>query len=873
MDIVRWSPDERVDIPDLTAMSFLVLGEFRRLGRTVFGERSKSILRGFAVEPEAPPSSRVVIRLDNGVDPESVAFGAELVGANPEYGQIIGGRMFGAVLEGSAQQIIDFAGQPNDTYFIEMRFVPYDTSIGAADNRVFWNEATNSEYVDGVETRFKAQWEVAFATSQAGGEWITLATVVWAGATISSGDITDLRDFTLEGPAPFTSTSQESSAPDFYRGDDREGLNGINEIATGIRAVMRQVRDIKGQDENGRWNWFGRVFGPPDPDGTLPLERTKSLRSVDTVSFTIGDGVRTFGDFNGVTALDDVLTHIESITAANLPQRIEIVIKSEGRGTATLFSFTTTGTHTIGSGAIGCQLVIRSAGSGQNDGAQKRPRITVSHAGSGYWLTMNRGSIEVYGLDIRLSGGGDVNRGLFALSQSAFFPGTFIAKDCLLFGSTDATTTHFTVRCSANTQVTNCRSTGRWSIYESSVAVIRDGARFQNCYFSDVNIQTIADSTDSEYATALTFDSCAFIGKDDNLYGRPAMVDFRGAQNVKFRGCHFQHAHNENGIHITDYNNGLGTVVPKQITIEGCSFTEHSISAFHAVNGGVNGASGTGWNINIEDCSQIHIRGCNFEGHSATDAGCIRLHDPDDWSIDGCHFRNLTHDNATASSRIEAVRLQNSGAATLRRLGRISGCTFERFQNSGNANPSHYAVRAESISGWSFTGNIVRGDNNGVDVLFGANAGGALRLQSCFNVQITGNYFARWNRNVNSGRCVQLEGSSASITIVGNNFEENGGYCVTNAAGNIANVTIGNNNVISTGTNERGFSLTGVDGSFTGNTGQMTTAGTIFIRFDGTGPFCMFGNVSTNGDIDRVGVTPAAGYAEAQDVNRVNAYV
>ena len=35
MRIVRWHPQERVDKPDLDAVSYLVLGEFRRTLRAV----------------------------------------------------------------------------------------------------------------------------------------------------------------------------------------------------------------------------------------------------------------------------------------------------------------------------------------------------------------------------------------------------------------------------------------------------------------------------------------------------------------------------------------------------------------------------------------------------------------------------------------------------------------------------------------------------------------------------------------------------------------------------------------------------------------------------------------------------------------------
>ena len=71
MRIVRWSPQQRVDLPDKTAENFLVLGEFRRTVRDMVlgfdaGSSLMSILRGFEVEPSAVPDARIRVRMDTG---------------------------------------------------------------------------------------------------------------------------------------------------------------------------------------------------------------------------------------------------------------------------------------------------------------------------------------------------------------------------------------------------------------------------------------------------------------------------------------------------------------------------------------------------------------------------------------------------------------------------------------------------------------------------------------------------------------------------------------------------------------------------------------------------------------------------------------
>ena len=205
MRIVKWTPQERVDIPDITAMGFLVLGEFRRTVRGALGVVSNSIINGFTVEPAGVPDTTITVKLDNG-GALSFAYGAEIVGARTDYGQLIGGDNSDGNTEGNAQQSIDFTGQPVATYTVKIRFLYSD---GANDNRAFWNETGNTEFISAIDTRHLPQYEISITGS--GPEWIDLADVVWDNVSIDAGDITDLREGTFEGATPWQQTTKLGS--------------------------------------------------------------------------------------------------------------------------------------------------------------------------------------------------------------------------------------------------------------------------------------------------------------------------------------------------------------------------------------------------------------------------------------------------------------------------------------------------------------------------------------------------------------------------------------------------------------------------------------------------------------------------------------
>jgi len=280
-------------------------------------------------------NTRVLVRMNLGGSGYSAALGAVDQGGVLDWGQLAGDRDGAGNLEGSAQNVIDFAGQPAATYAVKMRMAFAD---GVVDNRAFWNPTTNAEYVKATATRVLPQWQIAL--NPAGLEWMPLGAVVWNGADITTTEVSDTRMRPIEGaPDPaagdaaqrWSAAAQETAAfgvGDFDRSTDRGAAPGASGVWEILRALGRQIQDLKGgRDSDGRVDWFSRPGAPPgfyaaDPATT----KAKSLRTLDTVSFTISDGATDQGDFNGLTAFDDCMQFIEA-NQDSLPYRIEIVFK------------------------------------------------------------------------------------------------------------------------------------------------------------------------------------------------------------------------------------------------------------------------------------------------------------------------------------------------------------------------------------------------------------------------------------------------------------------------------------------------------------------------------------------------------------------
>lgn len=619
MRIVRWESQERVDLPDMTALSFLVLGEFRKTIRDLalgfdvtLGD--KFILRGFEVEPSAVPDTRIRVRMDTG-DPDRIgtALLSENLGANTEYGQLAGGEDSAAALEGQAQQIIDFTGDPVATYVVEMRFVPYTTSTGANDNRAFWNPGINSEFIASTDTRFEPQWEVRRVGAATGGEWIPLASVTWDGVgPITTSEITDLRQFAFEGAAgSFDAATQAAytALPDFSRSTLRGGLaNGINEVYRVMRALGRQVADLKGQDELGNFNWYARAYGPTDAIDALADEQTRSLRTVDTAMFTVGDGVTTFGDFNGAAGLENCLQHIEDM-GANTPSQIEIILKSRATASPGAFTFNITTAHSFN----GVMDYLRIDAQ-QNDIACSHPaasiaietasltEVVIENVNS--MTTSNNATlVDTHRLKLRNCGtiSGDVTSG--AEPVVAVQDGTVIRDIRLLQGRIEVTPRTIAAGIDDGLDVLDPVTIENISL---------DGV-------IDVNGQTAGDAGQPLHV----LNSQLSNSRTHTLGGGNGLISALGANDMRIIDCTFSFNPDMNGIRTS---NGTGRN-QRYVQIRGCKF-------FPA------GTPGTGGNhcISLGLTNFVDIDSCYL---SVVDEECggIELATATDVTIQGCVIR------------------------------------------------------------------------------------------------------------------------------------------------------------------------------------------------------------------------------------------
>ena len=180
----------------MTAVSSLMLGEFRRqLRGLILGESANKIVKGFAVEPAAVPDTTITVKLNDG---GALGFfiGSQDLGSRVDYGQLAGGDDIAGNLEGAAQIILDFTGQPAATYNVDVRFVE---AASTSDNRVFRNEVTEAEFIASTETRVLPLYQLRNFGDPVTADYQTLAEVIWNTVSIDQFDINDTREFLFEG--------------------------------------------------------------------------------------------------------------------------------------------------------------------------------------------------------------------------------------------------------------------------------------------------------------------------------------------------------------------------------------------------------------------------------------------------------------------------------------------------------------------------------------------------------------------------------------------------------------------------------------------------------------------------------------------------
>jgi len=643
MRIVHWTSQERVDLPDQEALSFLPLGEFRRtLRAVVLGAEQNRILRGFAAEAESPASSRIVVKLDNGGGVLSAALGAENLGATISHGALVGDMDDDANLEGNAEQTLDFTGQPPATYRVQMRFTYVD---GAADNRAFWDSVLDSESITNVPTRHLPGFELRLSGA-ASDEWIDLADVVWGGSTITAGNITDVRTFAFEGSAPYDAATQAALGNEFSRSAIRAAV-GVNAIYPVLRALARQIADIKGQSESFTFDWYSRVYGPTDALDALPEEQTRSLRTVDTVVFTVGDGASTFGDFNGSTGLELCLQHIEDM-GANTPNSIEIVCKSRKTGTPAPYVWPVTTAHTINASCD--RLLIDFQGNA----------ITASHPiGTAAILMSTVGDTEAV-LEIRnlVMAAAPTNNAVMFQAKTVHLSNSTVLGDI-------SATAEPAILCGPGSTIRACEILG-------GIEILTGGAYGANDYY---NLPVLVESSFAywlvandrligEKSTPVHIRDCQFKGLHATGYGQSAVVNFNNNAGCSVENSLVTWIASVTGVELAAAN----SMQPTRCRIVGCDFVHSSTGTFTSKHA-----------IKAATCSMLTIEACNFDLVNALGGG-VHLLDTNQAAIRDSFF----HGNGVAGRTATDLAILFE-ATTLNEDTSILGCTFEGF-NSGIAN-------------------------------------------------------------------------------------------------------------------------------------------------------------------------------------------
>ncbi len=819
MRIVRYAPQERVDTPDATAMSFLQLGEFRRdvrglmLGPESGGTFENFILRGFAVEPQAVPDSTIRVRLDpGGGSPLGFAIGAENLGAVIDHGQLIGGKDSAGRTEGNATQTLDFTAEAPATFTVQMRFI-YSESVN--DNRAFWNETIDNEFIAATDTRFLPIYQLRLSGAPSD-EWIDLADVVWDGVSIDAGDITDLRVFAFEGDSAtgFQQATQTGTGGmlDFDRGTGRASV-GLNEVYPVLRLLGRQIQDLKGPDAAGQYNVFSRVTRPFDNTGsTLPAGQTKSLTSVDATTFTIGDGVTTFGDFNGVTGLETCLQHLEDLTTAGdeVPAYIRIILKSHSN---TGFTWNITTSHVIGTPALNdlvtLEIVGRAGGGGAagKGGGADLTRIDVDSVPSATAINVF-GRLILRDLAIGPTAGSEPTNNIGVVQA-----GVLQAYDCVINGRFNTGSDDPAVRITNGgtglgpSTLKRCFWQGRLRIGNLFAgAAISVGGSIEDCETANGAIQFDLEAADG--GTGATHDwvirNTLLTMDETHGFGLRGAIDIGEATRISIEDCTLAYVSDVDCIHTRRVNS-----TPARVHVRNCLiFTISGATHTVAPGTGQNSPNGTGWGVYVDASggtgSMIDVNHCTFS-QETIDAGGIYLEDTEAFFITNNEWK-LCGSTAVASSSYTAIKIVDGTAAA---GNDISGNTMSQW--SGAVDTRTAGITIDNTSNVNVEGNTFNGQDSAFAAITGRGATNvAIELTgtAVLGVRIHGNTFINWEEDTDVNRCIRNTATTLGRPVISlNNFENNGGYCVELTGAGIAHPSVVGNTVNIPGSEGRAFTL------------------------------------------------------------------
>lgn len=302
-DIVKFLPNERVDVGDAEAIQRNVLTDHRAqmkslvFGSVVTASGLRRVVTPFVISPQGTPDATADISA-------GVAIAAELLpDSTREYGVIFGNEV-------QATQTLDWTGQPSGTYGV---YVRYTNSPGKVGARVFWNSTSNDEDVDAVETRYVVDWDVSYSSGGSpGDEWVYVGDVFWDGGTpgeIETADITVDPHLMFEGDAG-ASYAQEWGDGANDRNADRV-THGAHDLYTWVQGVRRQLSDIIGGE------WYTAIttsLNTHVADSTDPHGATLTQTNLEVTNLLDADGMAL--NESGVTT--DGMACREIITPADI---------------------------------------------------------------------------------------------------------------------------------------------------------------------------------------------------------------------------------------------------------------------------------------------------------------------------------------------------------------------------------------------------------------------------------------------------------------------------------------------------------------------------------------------------------------------------
>lgn len=824
---VNFESQERVDLGDMAVVTGYAADELRKLVRyLVTGEGNARIVRGFLVEPEnSGVSPRVKVRMNfGGAELGTFAGALGLPGNIFDFGQLAGGHDAQGALDGAAQLLLDFTGQPAAVYDVKIRAT---FLAGATDNRAFWNASTNAEFVKTAQTRLLPQWELAFS-GHADPDWVLIGTVSWGGATVSTSDITDARDLALEGrpradPSAAVRWSHadqaESNAAlvrDFDRGVDRAGAAGVSSLWAGFRALARQVQDIKGGRElDGRIDWYSRVF--PPAGGGLDPQQTKTLRTLETVTFTVGEALDQ-GDFNGVSGIRDCFAYIAANSAA-LPRRIRILVKNRR-------TIIETGVPTYGWSApvviADHDIVLQAVGNGFRNSVTNAPvsgsptglcDLVPTITGSQVMLTLTNGSLEIEDFYVH---GMPATAGVFSLGVES----SFRARRCFLQmpGSFDSTTTGYVLRCShQNLRLSECsiagvlwiggRPTPSASSHETR-GIIRNCAIFGylNARLHDWSGASAADRW--LFADGLVIED-SILG--DFTLSNPregGNIDLTGASNVTIRNCKCLVNGDQDFIGLSHAQIFAATFVPSSgIKIEKNVFQMWR-SSTHAAYAGAAVLEGTGWAVKsiavrnfgtVTSASQlptgIVIRHNTFLTRgfvSSPDAGAVAVFDSRNSWVHDNEITEWTEPNAGGATQYliavisSASGIANSAGQHIWVTDNFVGqfvTTQAVAQQWGGAGGKLCCIGVSGVLYGRVSGNVVSAAAETGGILDPTTdlAPAALQVINCSCLDVVGNRLLFWRSGSNPliSTCAGISGLIIQVRLIDNVFLACGGLNFT----------------------------------------------------------------------------------------------